>query len=248
MPTAIIADDEAPLRQFLRRQLATAWPELDIVAEAADGGEALDAIDAHRPDVAFLDIRMPVMSGLEVARRAVKPCHVVFVTAHDEYAIQAFETAALDYLLKPVTTPRLARAVERLKSAATKPPPDLTDLLAKLSSALRAQPGFLQWLQVSQNNELVLLSVEEVDCFLASDKYTLALCGDKEWVLRKPLKELEASLDPERFWRIHRGAIVRVAAVARVKNDVHSHQVLELRNSGRTVAVGRSYTHRFRQM
>ncbi|MBI3530456.1 MAG: response regulator transcription factor [Betaproteobacteria bacterium] len=248
MPTAIIADDEAPLRQFLRRQLATAWPELEIVAEAANGGEALDAIDAHRPDIAFLDIRMPVMSGLEVARRAAKPCHIVFVTAHDEYAIQAFEAAALDYLLKPVNAERLARAVERLKSASATPPPDLTDLLAKLSDALRARPGFLQWLQVSQNNELVLLSVEEVDCFFASDKYTLALCADKEWVLRKPLKELETSLDPERFWRIHRNAIVRVAAIARVKNDIRGNHVLELRQGGRTVAVGRSYAHRFRQM
>jgi len=248
MTTAIIADDETPLRQFLRRQLATAWPELEIVAEAVNGDEALDAIDAHAPDVAFLDIQMPAMTGLDVARRAAKPCHIVFVTAHDEYAIQAFETAALDYLLKPVNAERLARAVERLKLALTRPAPDLKALLEKLSDNLRPRPSFLQWLQVSQKSELVLLAVEEVDCFLASDKYTLAMGADKEWVLRKPLKELEASLDPERFWRVHRNAIVRVAAIARVKNDLRGNHVLELRHGGRTVAVGRSYAHLFRQM
>lgn len=248
MTTALIADDEAPLRQFLRRQLATAWPDLQIVAEAVNGMEALEAIDAHKPDVAFLDIRMPAMTGLDVARRAARPCHVVFVTAHDEYAIQAFEAAALDYLLKPVKAERLQRAVERLKLAVAHPAPDLGALLEKLSESLRPKPGFLQWLQVSRNNELILLATEEVDCFLASDKYTLALVADRECVLRRPLKDLEASLDPEKFWRVHRNAIVRVAAIARVKNDLRGNHVLELRHGGRTVAVGRSYAHRFRQM
>ncbi|MFN0316667.1 MAG: LytR/AlgR family response regulator transcription factor [Burkholderiales bacterium] len=248
MTTAIIADDEAPLRQFLRRQLSVVWPELGIVAEAVNGSEALNAINTHRPDVAFLDIQMPGLSGLEVARRAAKPLHIVFVTAYDEYAIQAFDAAAIDYLLKPVSAERLAGAAGRVKAALEKPVPDLKGFLDQLTAKLRPRPAFLQWLQVSQRDELVLLSVDEVDCFMAADKYTLALNAEKESVLRVPLKELEASLDPEKFWRVHRNAIVRVAAIARVKNDLRGNHVIELKHAKRTVAVGRSYAHRFRQM
>jgi DNA-binding LytR/AlgR family response regulator len=248
MSTALIADDEAPLRQYLRRELAAAWPDLEIVAEASHGGEALDALDARRPDIAFLDIQMPVMTGLEVARRASRPVHIVFVTAHDEYAIQAFETAAMDYLLKPVRADRLARTVERIKAALDKPAPDIKDILGKLADTLQKKPAFLQWLQVSQGNELVLQPVDEVDYFFASDKYTLAMSGSKEMVLRMSLKDLEASLDPEKFWRVHRNAIVRVAAIARVKSDLRGNHVLDLKNGKRPLAIGRSYAHRFRQM
>jgi DNA-binding LytR/AlgR family response regulator len=248
MTTAIIADDEAPLREFLRRQLGEAWPDLKIVAEAAHGGEALDAMDALKPDVAFLDIQMPVMTGLEAARRTVAPCRIIFVTAHDEYAIQAFDAAALDYLLKPVNAQRLALAVQRLKTAITQPLPDLKALLAALPASLSAKADYLQWLQVSQRDDIVLLNTEEVDCFMAADKYTLALHGDKESVLRMPLKDLEAALDPGKFWRVHRNAIVRVAAIARVTNDSQGNHVLDIKNSSRRVAVGRSYAFRFRKM
>ena len=248
MSTALIADDEAPLRAYLRRHLESVWPELQIVAEVANGARALEAIRVHRPDVCFLDIQMPVMNGLDVARQTRQACHVVFVTAFDQYAIEAFDAAALDYLLKPVSAERLAATVERVKRALPGPTPDLGKLLEKISGAWRPTPTYLHWLQVSQRDEIVLLAVDEVDCFLAADKYTLAVRGEAESVLRMPLKELEASLDPDKFWRVHRNAIVRVAAIDRARSDLRGNLELELKHSQRRVSVGRSHAHRFRQM
>ena len=246
-PTAIIADDEPQLCAFLRRQLGQCWPELSILEEAHNGHEALDIIDEFRPDIAFLDIKMPVLSGLEVAGRMATPCHVVFVTAYDQYAVQAFESAAVDYLLKPVSRERLEKTVARLRSCLAKEPPDLSQLVAKLSEQLRSKAGYLQWLQASFQNELVMISVDEVDFFQASDKYTLVVTRNKEWIIRMSLKELEAALDPERFWRIHRNAIVKVAAIARGTHDFRGNHVLHLHGHKRTLSVGRNYAHRFRQ-
>ena len=246
-PTAIIADDEPQLCAFLRRQLGQCWPELSILEEAHNGREALDIIDEFRPDIAFLDIKMPVLSGLEVAGRMATPCHVVFVTAYDQYAVQAFESAAVDYLLKPVSRERLEKTVARLRSCLAKEPPDLSQLVAKLSEQLRSKADYLQWLQASFQNELVMISVDEVDFFQASDKYTLVVTRNKEWIIRMSLKELEAALDPERFWRIHRNAIVKVAAIARVIHDFRGNYVLHLHEHKRTLSVGRNYAHRFRQ-
>lgn len=248
MTRALIADDEAPLRSYLRRQLHGAWPELEIIAEAADGAQALQAIDTLSPEVCFLDIQMPVLSGLEVARRMRQVCHVVFVTAFDQYALAAFDAAAVDYLLKPVSDERLRASVERIKRALSGPAPDLSVVLEKLTEAWRPPPSHLQWIQVAQRDDIVLLSVDEIDCFLATDKYTLALRANQESVLRTPLKELEATLDPAKFWRVHRNAIVRVGAIERVRSDLRGNLSLELKGSGRKVAVGRSQAHRFRQM
>jgi DNA-binding LytR/AlgR family response regulator len=162
--------------------------------------------------------------------------------------VQAFESAAVDYLLKPVEASRLGRTVERLRARLATRPPDLSALVEELAARLRPKAGPLRWLHVQERHDVVLVPVEEVDLFQASEKYTLAIAGEKEWVLRTPLVELEAQLDPDRFWRVHRGAIVRVAAVARVSRDVGGQPLLHLRGSSRTVSVSRAHAARFKEM
>lgn len=248
-PTALIADDEAPLRTFLRRRLAECWPELKIVGEAANGQEALEMTDTLRPDVAFLDIRMPLLSGLEVADRLTHPLHVVFVTAYDKHAIEAFDNAAVDYLLKPVGLARLAKTVERLKTLLAAGPVDLAQLLARLPAELsewRGKPNYLQRVQASTTAGIVMVAVDNVDYFQAADKYTLVVAGDKQWTIRKSLKELEAALDPERFWRVHRNAIIRLAAIERAVHDERGGLVLHLIGQKQPLGVGRNYLHRFK--
>lgn len=249
--TTIIADDEAPLRTFLRRRLAECWPELNIIGEAANGQEAVEMIAALRPDIAFLDIRMPLLSGLEVPNR-LEPgtrLHVVFVTAYDTHAIEAFDNAAVDYLLKPVGLARLAKTVERLQTLLTAAPPDLAQLLARLPAELlewRGKPAYLQRVQASTSAGIVMLAVDGVDYFQAADKYTLVVAGDNQWIIRKSLKELEAALDPERFWRVHRNAIVRLAAIERAVQDERGGLVLHLLGQKQRLGVGRNYLHRFK--
>jgi DNA-binding LytR/AlgR family response regulator len=242
----LIADDEPPLRDWLRRLLAEVAPNAEIVAEAGDGDTALAQIEALRPDVAFLDIRMPGLSGLEVAARATAPCRIVFVTAYDEFAVQAFEQAAVDYLLKPVTAERLARTIERLQ---TSPAPDqaalLRELLARLDSP-RLQT--LRWLRVGNGEAVEMLDVNTVDRFEAADKYTTVHAGPREWLIRTPLKELERQLDGEAFWRVHRGTLLRVAAIRRVQRDLMGRWWAELQSGGAPVAISRRYAHLFRQM
>ncbi|MEI6208269.1 MAG: LytTR family DNA-binding domain-containing protein [Desulfuromonadales bacterium] len=246
-PTAIIVDDEPNLCAMLKRLLAVCWPELVIAAEAHNAADALRMIDERRPDVAFLDIRMPGMSGLELATRIGTASRIVFVTAYDQYAVQAFESAAVDYLLKPVSSGRLSTTVARLQTRLSQIPPDLSPLIARLSEQIKPKKQYLQWLQVSQHNDIELVPVDEVDYFRAADKYTLVVNRKSERVIRTSLKDLEDELDPERFWRIHRNAIVRVAAIARVTRDFGG-LTLQLHHHEKTLAVGRSYTHLFRQM
>ena len=246
-PIAIIVDDEPNLCDLMQRLLAVSWPELVIAAKAHNAIEAQLMIDEFHPDVAFLDIRMPGMSGLELATRIGTACHIVFVTAYDQYAVQAFENAAVDYLLKPVSEERLSTTVYRLQARLSKTPLDLSPILAQLTEHIRPKKQFLQWLQVSQHNDIELVPVDEVDYFQASDKYTLVVNRKSERVIRTSLKELEDELDPERFWRIHRNAIVRVASIARVTRDFGG-LTLQLHHHEKTLSVGRSYTHLFRQM
>jgi len=247
-PTAIVVDDEPGLVAQLVKALAARWTELEVVGTANSGAQALTLADRLNPDVAFLDIQMPGMSGLEVAQRLSGRCHVVFVTAHDQYALQAFESAAVDYLLKPVDGERLAGTVERLRARLASRPPDLGALLEQLAARLRPVAGALQWLKVQQREDVLLVAVDEVELFQSSEKYTLAISGDREWVIRTPLKELESQLDPARFWRVHRGAIVRVAAVARVSRDFGGQLTVHLKGSPRTVTVSRAYAPRFKEM
>lgn len=248
-PTAILVDDEPELLAMLRRRLAEVWPELDVVGEAGDGPAALRLAASVRPDVAFLDIQLPGQSGLEVARELGGRCHVVFVTAYDQYALSAFERAAVDYVVKPVTAERLAVTVERLESRLATTPPGLDDLLARLAARLpRERPGWLQWLQVQRKRDLVLVAVEDVALFTSADKYTLAVTREGEWVIRTPLKDLEAQLDPDRFWRVHRSAIVRVASIDRVTRDDDGELTVHLKGVDRPVAVSRAHAAKFKLM
>jgi DNA-binding LytR/AlgR family response regulator len=255
--TAVIAEDEAPLLAYLEKMLHDCWPEGEIVGRAANGEQALQMICALQPDVAFLDVQMPGLSGLEVARRLAdaapgepgRDCRLVFVTAYDQYAVDAFESAAVDYILKPVTAERLAKTIERLRarqSAAPQagPAPELRRLLEQLQSGA----NYLHWLQVQERDEITLLPVREVDLFQASDKYTLACNARGEWLLRTALKDLEARLDPNEFWRIHRNAIVRVGAIARVSRDLRGQFQLQLHGHARKLAVSRPYANLFRAM
>lgn len=266
--TAVIADDEPRLAAYLEKTLQACWPELEIVGRAANGEQALELIRVLRPDVAFLDVQMPGLNGLEVAARIVADsqgracgagageapdqapgaqCRLVFVTAFDQYAVEAFENAAVDYVLKPVTAQRLAKTVDRLRERAHGTGGTIAEL-RQLLEQMQHKPSYLHWLQVSAGDEITLLPVAEVDLFQSSDKYTVVVNTKGEWLLRTALKDLEPRLDPNSFWRIHRGAIVRVAAIARVSRDLRGQFLLQLHGNARKLAVSRPYAHLFRSM
>lgn len=246
-PTALLVDDEKLLVDELRRLLANAWPDLVIVGEAGNGPEALTQAVALDPDVIFLDIQMPGMNGLDVARRLGASAHVVFVTAYDQYAVRAFDEGAVDYVLKPVEEERLARTVERLRSRLVAPPPDLAELLQRLGLQATAPRNALQWLQVGDGQDIRILPIGEVCVFQSADKYTLVRTAEREWVIRTPLKELEAELDAEQFWRVHRNTIVRVGAIDSAARDFTGRVNLRVRGLREPVPVSRAYAHRFRQ-
>ena len=256
MPTALIADDEPHLVDYLRAKLATLWPELRIVATVANGTEALASIAAHRPDIAFLDIRMPGRTGLQVAQQLQaeqRPPRIVFVTAFDQYAVEAFEREAVDYLLKPFGDERLQQTIDRLKRrlAGDAPSPDLAATLAALARALpgaAAPAGRLAWIRASAGNEVRLISVDDVCYFEANDKYTSVFTADGEALIRTPLKELVAQLDPDRFWQVHRGTVVNLAHIATTTRDLAGRVTIALRNRRERVAVSRAYAHLFKQM
>lgn len=247
---ALIADDEEHLRSALRRRLAEVWPELEIVAEAADGEQALELAAATEPDIAFLDIRMPGLDGLEVARRLMGRCHLVFVTAYDEYAVDAFERDAVDYLLKPVTEKRLAQTVARLQERRSpESSVSLAGLLDQLSANLNITPRpTLQWIRAGHQDRMTQIPVADIRCFISADKYTSVFSGQQEWPIRKTIKELEAELDAQQFWRIHRGAIVNLAFVEGGYRDDSGRWWLRLREHAEPLAVSRAYAHRFKQM
>jgi len=244
---AIIADDEALLAEDLRRRLARLWPELEIAAVLHDGIAAQQALTSLLPDIAFLDIQMPGLSGLAAARSAPPSCRIVFVTAYDEHAVAAFEQAAVDYLLKPASDERLARCVERLQRQATE---DYSALLARLSGLLtapaKAEP--LRWIRAQHGQTIRLLPVEEVCYFQSSDKYTAVLTRDAELLLRTPLKELLEQLDQAEFWQVHRGTVVNVRQIAAAQRDALGRVRLTLRDRPETLMVSRAYAHLFRQM
>lgn len=252
--TALIADDEPHLAAHLAQRLADLWPELDIVASAANGLEALERIEALHPDIAFLDIRMPGLSGLEVARRLSRPCRIVFVTAYDQYAVEAFEREAVDYLLKPVSDERLAQAIARLRSSLAEAPAALPEaLLSQLQGLLAgAAPGAkaapLRWIKAQVGQAVRLLAVDEICYFQATDKYTAVYTKDAELLIRTTIKELAGQLDPEQFWQIHRGTLVNARQIAAAKHDALGRVSLQLKERPETLAVSRGYAHLFRQM
>jgi DNA-binding LytR/AlgR family response regulator len=253
---AIIADDEPHLAQYLRDQLGRLWPELEVVAVADSGPAALAAIEAHRPDIAFLDIRMPGASGLDVATRVRGATRVVFVTAYDEYAVAAFEREAVDYLLKPVTEDRLRHTIERLQRAEARTT-DLAPLLAQLAQHLSTRKGTaLRWIRASKrtlDGEITQqIPVDDVLYVQADDKYTCVYARDGsdvgEWLIRVPLSELAGQLDPDDFMQIHRSVIVNMNAVAGTRRDLTGKTYVRLRECARELPVARQYVHLFRQM
>lgn len=244
---AIIADDEPNLAEDLRRRIAHLWPELEIAAVLHDGVAAQQSLATLNPDIAFLDIQMPGMNGLEVARTAPPHCRVVFVTAYDEHAVTAFEQAAVDYLLKPASDERLARCVERLRQNELM---DYPALFARLSNLLQApsRPAPLRWIRAQLGQTVRLLAVEEVCYFQSDDKYTSVLTRDAELLLRTPIKELMEQLDPAEFWQVHRGTAVNVRQIAAAHHNALGRVTLSLRDRKETLRVSRSYAHLFRQM
>lgn len=253
--TAIIADDEEPMRDMLRKRLHEAWPELEIVAEAANGIEAIALTGQYQPDIVFLDIRMPGLTGIEAARMLFNRCHIVFITAYDQYAIEAFEQGALDYLLKPVNLERLKTACERLQARLGKTPNNIERQLSQLlqqsgrsPAGGTAQPEYLHWIQAQVGNSLRMISTKEVLFFRADEKYTRVQTAQGEFLIRKTLKELEDELDPNEFWRIHRSTLVRVDAIAEVTRDLRGRQMVRVRNSTEELEVSRGNTHLFQQM
>ena len=251
--TALIADDEAPMRAQLRARLLEAWPALQIVGEAANGMEALALAAQHRPDIAFLDIRMPGMGGIDAARQLYNRCHIVFVTAYDQYALDAFEQGAIDYLLKPVTPARLHTTCERVRKRLTQAPQDIGAQLLELGTLLKqggaaAKPNYLRWIQAQVGGSLRMVSTREILFFQAEDKYTCVQTATAQLLIRKTLKELADELDPDEFWRIHRSTLVRVDAIAEVTRDLRGRQMLKLRDFAGELEVSRNHGHLFQQM
>jgi len=248
MATAIIAEDEPILRAQLEARLAKLWPELEILASVADGVAALEALEERVPDFMFLDIRMPEMTGLEVARHVGTRCHVVFVTAYDEYAIEAFEAGAVDYLLKPPTDERMALAIERLKSKAASPPPDLAAVLARIAGKLEPARERLKWIKATVGQNLRLIPVSDVLYFQSDEKYTRVVTGEGEALIKTPIRELLDGLDPEAFWQIHRSTVVNAAAIAAVTRDFRGQAHVKVRGRDESLVVSRIYSHLFKQM
>ena len=248
--TAIIAEDETPQRQELRTLLAELWPELTILAECEDGLTALEALEHHRPQVAFLDIRMPGVSGLEVARAAGSQCLVIFLTAYEEYALQAFEEGAVDYLLKPVVRERLSLAIQRARSRLEGGSHvDMTALIDMVQARLApAGKTAIKWITVSVGNSVKMYSIDEVLFFQAQDKYTRVVTATSEGHIRTPLKELVGALDSETFWQVHRSVIVRVGAIHAVEKGDDGKLQLTVRGRPDVLPVSSTFQHRFRGM
>ena len=273
-PRAVLADDERLMREQLRARLAEAWPELQIVAEARNGLEAVALVDEHRPDIVFLDIRMPGLTGVEAARQIAQlgprvagnqtdddellP-EIVFITAYDQYAVEAFEQGVVDYVLKPAERERLAVTVSRLKArlaarddASGEGPtaPPLQQLLHALSARMNpgGAPKYLQWIQASVGQAIQMIAVEDVLFFISDEKYTRVQTAQVEALIRKPIKELVDELDPQLFWQIHRSTLINVKAIGAISRDFRGRQIVAVRGHSQKLEVSRSYTGLFKGM
>lgn len=268
-PSALIADDEPLLREALARQLARAWPELGIVAQARNGREAVEMFELHRPDIAFLDVHMPGVNGMEAARQIARQAQVVFVTAFEEYALQAFERGAIDYLVKPVDEARLADTIGRLKERlggrpglGAAHPAALEAVIDELSrrmarapalsvpagGALAADTGPLQWIRASVGSTLKLIPVDDILFLRSDEKYTLVVTAEGEALIRTPIRELIERLDPQRFVQVHRSVVVNLHAISHVTRGPNETADLHLKARPEVLPVSRSYLHLFRQM
>lgn len=251
MTTAIIADDEDLPRKDLRRMLTELWPELVIVAESEHGTEALEAIQEHNPDIAFLDIRMPGMTGLDVANATKGRCHAVFTTAYDNHALEAFSAGAIDYLLKPISRERLVDAIARLKARLEikAAPSDLSQLMQELDKRLRPQNvERIRWISASVGDTIKMFPIDKILFFTSDEKYTRVVCIDDEAHVRKPLKEIIDGLDPDVFWQIHRSVVVRADAIAKAHRDELGKVTVELRGTKEVLKVSQAYAWRFKAM
>lgn len=271
--TAMIVDDEAPMRAHLRSKLNQIWPELSIIAEAQNGIVAIEEAEKLQPQIIFLDIRMPGKNGIEAAAQLAQNAILIFVTAYDEYAIQAFERGAMDYLLKPIDVERLQQTCQRLQQRiAEKNTSQLAlsntnqdqikkeqikqehqskqveQLLTQLMQQQVQQKEYLRWIQASVGSSLRMISTKEILFFKSDEKYTLVQTEQAEFLIRKTLKELEDELDPKEFWRIHRSTLVRVSAIAEVTRDFRGRQMLGLKGCSEKLEVSRNHTHLFQQM
>lgn len=253
--TALIADDEPVLRYHLNRILSDLWSDLNIVAMAATGEEAWQLIDTVRPQVVFLDIRMPGLTGLEVAERMqqaglTRDCAIVFLTAYDDYAVEAFEREAIDYLLKPIDESRLERTRDRILKRLERPETAQVDLadLRRLLSGSGDGSGSLRWLNVQRGDDIYVIDIESVLYFLAEDKYTTVVTPEGEYLIRKSLKQLEAELDEQQFWRIHRSTLVQVARIDRVERTFSGQLKVHIKGVRHPLSVSRRFSDRFKQM
>ena len=251
-PTAVIADDERLMREQIIARLKEAWPELVIVGEASNGREAVALAQSFEPDIVFLDISMPGMDGIQAAQALAGRAHVVFVTAHDQYAISAFEQGAVDYLLKPAEAERVALTCERLRARLEQKPDPMSDLLAQLSQRLGSggvKPReYLRWVQASVGANIRMIPTNDILFFRAEDKYTRVQTRTFEALIRKPIKELIDELDPDEFWQIHRATVVRVDAVEQVSRNFRGNQFVHVKGRDEKLEVSRTFNHLFKQM
>lgn len=247
-PTALIAEDEVTLAHELRETLAYAWPQLHICAIVANGPDALRALEAHAPDVLFLDIEMPGMSGLEVARRASRRSHVVFVTAYDRYAVAAFDRGALDYVMKPIDMARLTDTVERLKARLHTTPASLEGVLQALSERIGVRRDYVHWITAAHGRDLRLITTDDICYFQADNKCTRVVTPERESLIYRSIKELSDDLDPTTFWQIHRGTIINMRHIAGISRDYRGRLRVHLREREETLPVSAPYAHRFRRM
>lgn len=251
--SAIIADDEENLCSHLESLLKRLWPELQIIGSARNGSEALSLIRQEEPDIAFLDIKMPVMNGVNVAMHSHGLCHVVFITAYDEYAIQAFEHDALDYVLKPVTDDRLIKTIKKLKERLVLKElkqPDWADIVSKLLSSIdQTEPvNDLQWIRAGKDDKTILIPVDEILFFKSGDKYTSVVTSNGKYLIRKPIKELNAVLNENQFWKINRGIIINVNFVSSIVRKINGSCEVHLKESNEILIASRKYSHLFKQM
>jgi DNA-binding LytR/AlgR family response regulator len=247
-PTAVIAEDEPLVRQELRDTLAGLWPELAVVAEVGDGTEALATVERFRPDVCFLDIQMPGLNGLQVAERLNGRAHVVFVTAFDRYAVAAFEQGAADYVLKPISTPRLQVTLERLRTRLLEPPADLNRISELLRQFAPAESKYLKWLTVPHGAELRVLAVAEISYLRADSKYTTVVTPQSTFLLTTSLRQMKEKLDPQVFWQIHRSVVVNVGAIDRIYRSFRGKLEVKLRERNELLPVSAPHAHLFREL
>ncbi len=251
--SAVVADDEKELRAHLIRLIHKTWPELTISGEAINGPQTISMVNELSPDIVFLDINMPGLTGIEVAKQICGQCIIIFITAYDEYAIEAFENEAIDYILKPVQKDRLKKSLmrcKRLLQTQKKPGNDLTPILLQLEKNITRKEAtpFLQWIRAQKGDTIRLIPVEDILVFKSSDKYTMVMTAQKESLIRKTIKDLEKELDPEKFWKIHRGTIVNVSAISKISKSITGRYVIKVTGFDEPLMVSRSYSHLFKQM